>query len=327
MTAPNVPIASTDSTLSALAQADAERAREKRKAARSENTQRAYRQGVAAFVAWAETRGIDPLPAVAPDVVAAFLAAEDGRGLAPATVSLRAAAIGAMHQAANLPNPCQHPVVREVLHGIRREWAQGGGERKRADPVTPERLASMLATLDCDTVKGKRDAALLALGLALGARRSELAALDVEHLTFDAEGVMVRIARSKTDQTGEGAHLHVPRAGNPTLCAVRALTVWLEASGVTEGALFRRVRKGGTVLGRIPERTIDHIVRETARRARFEGRYSAHSLRAGLVTALAERGRTEAEIMVQSRHKSSAMVRLYTRPLDAKRACPLRGAW
>ena len=51
------------------------------------------------------------------------------------------------------------------------------------------------------------------------------------------------------------------------------------------------------------------------------------SLRAGLVTTLAERGRTEVKIMRQSRHKSSAMVRTYTRPLDAKQGCPLRGAF
>ncbi len=55
--------------------------------------------------------------------------------------------------------------------------------------------------------------------------------------------------------------------------------------------------------------------------------FSAHSLRAGLVTTLAERGRTEVEIMRQSRHRSSAMVRAYTRPLDAKQGCPLRGAF
>ena len=55
--------------------------------------------------------------------------------------------------------------------------------------------------------------------------------------------------------------------------------------------------------------------------------YSAHSLRAGLVTTLAAQGRTELEIMEQSRHKSSAMVRTYARAGDAKRTSPLHGAW
>ncbi len=57
------------------------------------------------------------------------------------------------------------------------------------------------------------------------------------------------------------------------------------------------------------------------------GRYSAHSLRSGLVTTLAERGRNEQQIMQQSRHRSTAMVRVYTRPLDAKHGCPLHGAY
>ena len=40
-----------------------------------------------------------------------------------------------------------------------------------------------------------------------------------------------------------------------------------------------------------------------------------------------EHGRTELKIMDQSRHESSAMVKLYTRSSDAKAATPLRGAW
>ncbi|MFE2581142.1 hypothetical protein [Streptomyces sp. NPDC059378] len=43
----------------------------------------------------------------------------------------------------------------------------------------PTALRAMLATLDRDTLIGKRDAALLLLGYATAARASELVALDL----------------------------------------------------------------------------------------------------------------------------------------------------
>jgi hypothetical protein len=144
-----------------------------------------------------------------------------------------------------------------------------------------------------------------------------------------AKGCTFGSTAAKTDQTGEGASLYVPEAGNPQLCAVRAVRAWTAAAGITEGALLRRVVGAGRIGERLSDRSVDLTVRRVAKRAGLdgEGRYSAHSLRAGLVTTLAERGRTEVEIMRQSRHRSSAMVRTYTRPLDAKQGCPLRGAF
>jgi len=49
-----------------------------------------------------------------------------------------------------------------------------------------------------------RDRALLLLGFAGAFRRSELVALDVEDLAEYAEGLVVRLRRSKTDQEGRG---------------------------------------------------------------------------------------------------------------------------
>ena len=45
---------------------------------------------------------------------------------------------------------------------------------------------------------------LLLVGFASAMRRSELVALNVADLEWTAEGVMIRISRSKTDQEGLG---------------------------------------------------------------------------------------------------------------------------
>ena len=57
----------------------------------------------------------------------------------------------------------------------------------------------------------------------------------------DGEGLRVNFHRSKTDQAGEGASLYMPLAGNPQVCAVRAVRAWLEAAEIAEGALMRSI--------------------------------------------------------------------------------------
>jgi hypothetical protein len=99
----------------------------------------------------------------------------------------------------------------------------------------------------------KRDRAIILLGFALAARRSELVALDVADLEECPEGLRVTIRRSKTDQEGAGAVVAVCRGS--IACPVAAVRDWLAAAGITEGPLFRPVNKGGRLL---PDRLAAH---------------------------------------------------------------------
>ena len=53
------------------------------------------------------------------------------------------------------------------------------------------------------------------------------------------------IRRSKTDQEGHGATIAIIRGG--TSCPAKAVRAWLDAAGISEGPIFRPVRKGGKV--------------------------------------------------------------------------------
>ena len=59
---------------------------------------------------------------------------------------------------------------------------------------------------------------------------------------------------------------------------------WLAASGIQEGALFRRLRKGGHPGEPIATAAVRDIVKERCALAGMEGKYAEHSLRAGFVT-------------------------------------------
>ena len=162
---------------------------------------------------------------------------------------------------------------------------------------------------------GTRDRALLLVGFAGAFRRSEIVALNVEDIAFSTDGATVTLRRSKTDQDGAGRKVGIPYGSNPATCPVRALQAWLAASGITEGPLFRWIRKAGRMQhGRLSGSAVAEIVKRHAGTAGLDtSKYAGHSLRAGLVTAAAIAGSSDRAIMKQSGHRSSAMVQRYIR--------------
>ena len=96
-----------------------------------------------------------------------------------------------------------------------------------------------------DTLTGKRDRALLALGFAGAFRRSELCALEVADLAETPDGLRVLIRRSKTDQEGQGQEVAIPRGYR--LRPVEAVQTWLAAAEISTGPVFRPVLKGQRV--------------------------------------------------------------------------------
>jgi hypothetical protein len=119
--------------------------------------------------------------------------------------------------------------VAAVLAGIRRQ--RGVRPLRKAQPLELEPLARLVDTIDAATLAGLRDRAILLLGFVAALRRSELVALDVEDLQFEAaRGLLVMIRRSKAEQEQVGAQVAVPYAQQPDRCAVRALRRYLDTA-------------------------------------------------------------------------------------------------
>ena len=206
--------------------------------AKAANTRRAYRAGVAAWCAWCARHALPCLPASAADVVA-FLAAERQRGLAVNTIDLRRAAIRYLHYLAGCAVPTAEAVVGETLAGIRRDAAQRGEFPAKKLAAAVGVLREILAPIG-DDLRGRRDRALLLTGFAGALRRSELAAIRLEHLEAAPRGLRLTLPLSKGDRDGKGVTVALP-LGTTELCPVRALRRWQDAAGITDGPLFRRI--------------------------------------------------------------------------------------
>jgi integrase len=225
------------------------------------------------------------LPALPAGLLCGYLAALADSGLRASTITRRAAAIAHHHRAAGREPPTASPAVREVLRGIRhtRGTAPGG-----KTPATAELIARLLAACP-ETLIGRRDRGLIALGFAGAFRRSELLALAVADLTESPDGLRVVIRRSKTDPEAQGQEIAIPRG--TYLRPVETLQAWLAAAGISDGPLFRPVTKGGTV-GPSPLGA-DGFVRALKRRA--------------------EAGADALKMAEVSRHKSLDTLRRYVR--------------
>jgi integrase len=293
----------------------ADQATEYAKASKASATRRGYASDLKSFTSFCEAHDEPSLPA-SPPTVALYLT-HLAQAHAVATIRRHMVAIAQAHKNAGFPNPVADPHVRTIVQGIRR--TKGTAQRKKT-ALTGDLLKDAVSSLDTSTFQGKRDRAIMLLGFALAARRSELAALNVEDLAYNAKGLVVTIRRSKTDQSGAGQEIGVPMVAKDELCAVRAVAAWMEVSGIRSGALFRSFGPGGKnrpmrlTANRIGGRDVANLVKRLTGNADIPGDFAAHSLRAVFIsTAASTPGVTESAIQGVSRHKSTEILRGYVR--------------
>jgi integrase len=134
------------------------------------------------------------------------------------------------------------------------------------DALKLDDLERIVAAIPEDLNAGRRDRAILLVGIATALRRSDLVALDVGDVQFEPWGMLVSIRKPEASHLASGA-LAV-RSNDNALCAVQALQAWLHGAGIQAGPIFRRVRKGDHITEqRLTDRSVATIVKTRARAA------------------------------------------------------------
>jgi len=290
-----------------------DQARDYADASRADNTRRGYESDWRGFSSYCAAHNLELMPA-SPQTVVLYVTDLASRAKL-ATIRRHIAAISQMHKERGLESPTAHEIVRRVVRGIAR--TNGSAQRKKA-AFTLDNLRAMLLEIRGEGLKAKRDRAIVLLGFSGALRRSELAAIDAADVNFCKEGLRLTVRRSKTDQTGEGAEIAVPFVANRSLCAVRAVKAWLDASEIQAGPLFRTFSLRRELTSRaIDGRDVANLVQKLAQRAHLEGDFAAHSLRAGFVTVAARAKISLDAIARTTRHKSLTVLMGYVRPAQA----------
>jgi integrase len=142
--------------------------------------------------------------------------------------------------------------------------------RRLGNWLTRDQAKELLAVPDRGTIKGKRDASILALLAGCALRRAELAALRVEDVQL-REGRWVL-----ADIRGKGGRV---RTVAVPLWVKRLVDDWVLAANIKTGFLLRRLSKSGSIRGeKLSDWAIWSVVESSARAIGIE-RFGAHDLR------------------------------------------------
>jgi site-specific recombinase XerD len=283
----------------------------------SVNTERALRADVAMFSAWCGRHDRQAMPASA-ETVAAFIDAMAAIKT-PATVRRYVSSIATVHRAAKVANPCEGQIVKLALKRMHHEK---GRAQQQAAPLN-EGLVRKLLEARGTRLRDMRNRAILVVAYVTLCRRSELVALQFCDLAVEPDGFgTILVRRSKTDQEGMGADVPIPAD------AMRYVTKWIEAARITQGALFRAVRYGGSVGGALDPGDVSRAFKEMARRAGVPAdeaaRISGHSTRVGSAQDMLRYKETLPAIMASGRWKSPEMVGRYVAKVGARESAANR---
>ena len=178
----------------------------------------------------------EPRQALCKSVVQEYKARLESAAYAPATIALHLAAIRKLAIEAS-DNGLMDPHLAAGICRVR-------GPRRRGVRIgkwlSKSEAAALLNAPARESLKGKRDRAILAIAIGAGLRRAELAALSVSHLQCrDDRPVIADLV---------GKHNRVRSVPIPTLVVVR-LNDWLGAAQITAGAVFRSIDKADRITG------------------------------------------------------------------------------
>ena len=219
-----------------------------REAARSENTRVAYDKSWRCFTTWCQSVDLIPNDAKSADIVSflvamAYEGSTGGKPLALNTLKLYRSGINDYWSRIGRSSPASERIVDEVLQGLAKVLDE---KPRRVKALRENQILAMLESCGSN-LHGLRDAAVLSLGFAAALRRSELCFLRTEDLDYKgAEGMMILVRNSKTDQLGNGQKIAVIQG--KTIRPIAHVKRWLQASKIKEGFLFQTLLRGGIVI-------------------------------------------------------------------------------
>ena len=249
------------------------------------NSRRVYAKALDDFRDWCERSELG----FTRETVQRYRAHLEARSVAPSSLNLHLTVIRKLaHEAAAngiLPHETAASIV--AVKGIRQKGARLGTS------LTVEQAQALLKAPAGDSVRAKRDKALLALLVGCGLRRSELATLELERIQ-QREGRWVLV-----DLEGKASRI---RSVPMPAWAKAAVDGWTAAAGLENGRLFRAVSQKGEVGHALTPQAVYLVVKGYAEQLGIE--VAPHDLRRTFAR-LAHRGRAPVEqIQLSLGHES-----------------------
>lgn len=225
-------------------------------------SKRVYGVGLDTFFRWyAETQ---PATGFSKATVNAFRSHLLERGLSASTVNLYLAAVKKLAR----EGADNGHLSQETAGAISRVAGVKKLGTRTGNWLGKKQAEKLIKAPNADTLKGKRDRAILAVLVGCGLRRRELSILRMDHIQ-QREGRWVLV-----DIVGKGGRI---RSVPMPAFAKAAIDSWVNAAGVTGGRVFRSISKRGRVGEGLTPQAVFLIVREYAEQ--IDSNVRPHDLR------------------------------------------------
>src|SRR6202162_1823163 len=225
------------------------------------SSQESYGHAIDEFIGWYCS---EPRLSFNRTVVLRYRFFLEQKNLASSTINVRLAAVRRLAYKASdtgLLSP-------DLAAGIRRVKGANRLGVRIGNWLTIDQSRTLLSK-PSDSLRGKRDRAILALLIGCGLRRAELVGLRTGDFQVREEHCVIAYL------IGKGKHI---RTVPVPVWAKRAVDEWSDAAKISTGALFRRVGKLGKIWGAGLTKAVWHIVKGAAKRADIKN-LAPHDLR------------------------------------------------
>lgn len=271
---------------------------------RNPNTRRAYGRAVGDFLTWCGHSEVASIVDVQPLHVAAWIELLTSSHSAP-TAKQRLAAVRMLFD---------WLVVKQVLPVNPAASVRGPShsvKRGKTPVLDPAEARALLDAIDCSTVVGLRDRALIGLMVYSFARIGAATAMKVEDAYVQSRRLWVRLHEKGGKQHEMPCHHNLEEY----------LHTYIESAGIggdDKGPLFRTIDRQTKQLSRrpLPQSNAYAMVVRRAVSAGIATKIGNHTFRATGITAYLKNGGTLERAATMANHSSTRTTQLYDRRSD-----------
>ncbi len=239
-----------------------------------------------------------------------------------------------VHLAAGLPSPSHTQKVIDIVSGIRKQKVRSSELISQAAPFRSVHCDALIelwnkhsSAMEC------RNLAIMLLAYESMMRESELARIELTHLTYHADGrATLLIPFTKTNVSGEPDVVMLSRQ------CVEIIQRYLSLDVNDSVYLFKKMAKNGNKAEQfkpISRFTIDRVFKSAHETFRVHqpnllqgiSSWSGHSARVGACQDLLSTGYSVLEVQQAGRWSSSEMVYRYGRNILAKESAMAKARW
>ncbi len=218
--------------------------------------------------------------------------------MAASSLAVHVAALRYWHTWHNFNDPTHSIRVRETLSGIRAKETRIPLSKRPLNAQEAIKVMNYIVS-GSQSIKEKRDKAIIAMFISTGYRRSMIASITLKMMVgLEKKELDIAISLPR-HKGGKPVYSVIPFSGN-SFCLARVIKEYVAVLPLKSGSLFRAVNKKDELTQTLTPTSINRIAKQVFERVGIQDdKLSSHSMRKTLVNLLFEQKQSIEVVMKQ----------------------------